>query len=68
MKKPKPCPCCGGKAEPRFAVVYARYTDKYEPPFDTSKVNVVCTVCGLTTPYYKTKKWAVEAWNKRTSE
>lgn len=78
MSDLKPCPCCGGRAEPKEVLMY----------LDTA-YRIKCTKCGMQTPFFMvdhpsfnangldeltryTKEQAIhkaaEIWNKRYKE
>ena len=67
MTELKPCPFCGGEAEP----IVARVDES------TKTYSVICTQCytGIFRPRMKGMEWcayrteneAIDAWNKRTS-
>ena len=59
--KIKPCPCCGMKAKVKIAELWLTMLGK-----DAYKVE--CTGCGLMTAWYKTEKFAAEAWNRRVKD
>lgn len=50
-KELKPCPFCGMPA-----------TVKQDP---TGAWYLECSLCGVFKGYYKTKKYAIDAWNRR---
>ena len=50
----KPCPFCGGKA-----ILGIDENDRKRPYF------VYCDKCNNSTAFYKSKRKAVEAWNRR---
>ena len=52
--KLKPCPFCGGHAEP--------YKEE-----DENWLYIQCMECGSKTDGYKKIKLAIESWNKRTT-
>lgn len=55
----KPCPFCGGEAK----------CYDYAPTWATTHKWVVeCSICGGTTSPCKTKKKAIEAWNRRKDD
>lgn len=62
----KPCPFCGGRAEPR------NYVDRCVPSHSVAYVR--CIECGAETTSYTDNKGnfeymhnAIKAWNRRTS-
>ena len=54
MAELKPCPCCGGKAEP-----WQHFNGGWK---------VWCPKCKLQTGLFRLVEYAIEAWNRRVND
>lgn len=60
----KPCPFCGGQAEPRPTHI----NKKTLMPMENSFYRMFCLDCLVQTDKYEDEQSAVEAWNERVGE